>query len=457
MRGITRKTTVASAVGLVGVVFAVLMADGGGGGPDPGVVAVVGERSVPLHLSVDSGTQCKLNYPASRVTVWTSPLRTNSIPPDTPFTSGSGSVFGDANGDGYVKLDDLVFIRNDLGTSIAASDLDGNGIVEEHDLVLCRNALGAGPDSLVVYVEALAPSEALCDAGVELLTDPEGDGSYALSATRSVTSVSISISPAAGGLGTPLDIAIQPAIAPLAFDSATTAIWFGVYEPSVGPATDRFQVDYSRWEFRESSGSTASLFIGDGTVRNAPPVESLSGTGTLNGSVALVLSGHTIRRSFSFNFQASGVAWEKLTYPVDYLEWTFGPPSLDGEPAHVQIFDWSGHTNPLTEGMLLYSKEVHHAVVLRIPETPSAAAAAPEFLLVDLISMDASLTEVDRRPSVRLDPVPDDGDPAYLVYSTHLSKPVVLINVQVEQSAYPNVTVLQGIDNGYVLAAPSGY
>ena len=199
--------------------------------------------------------------------LWTSSLRTTSIPSGAVFTSGSGSVFGDANADGQVRLDDLVFIRNRLGTTDAASDLNSNGSVDQNDLVLCRQALGSGPDRATVYIEGLSPSTALCDVPIQLLTDPDQDGTFSLAETKGSTVVAISISPTSGGLGTPISVTIQPALAPLAFDSATTAKWFGAYAPSVGSPTDTFQVSYSRWEFHESSSSEAVVFIGEGTAR----------------------------------------------------------------------------------------------------------------------------------------------------------------------------------------------
>jgi len=426
------------------------------GGSDPGTVIVVDEAPVPVQFSLASGIQYKFTYPAN-VALWTSPLRATAVPSGSIFTSGAGSVFGDANGDGRVRLDDLIFIRNRLGTTDTASDLNGSGTVDQNDLVLCRQALGSAPDRVTVYVEGLSPSAALCDVPIQLLTDADHDQTFTLAETKGTTVAAISISPTAGGLGTPINITIQPAVAPLTFDSATTAKWSGVYEPSVGSPTDTFQVSYSRWEFHESSASEATVFIGEGTATNAPSLGNLSGTGTLMGSVGLVLSGRTLTRSFAFSLQAGGVTWEKLTYPIDYLEWTIGPPSLAGQPTHVEVMTWSDPTSPPSEETLVYLRELHHAVVVRIPETAPAVAAAPDFILVDLISLNSSHTEIDRRSAVRLGRVPNDGDAAHIVYSTHLLKPIVLVDVAMNPSAYPNVTVLHGIDNGYLLAVPTGH
>jgi len=181
------------------------------------------------------------------------------------FTSDAGSVFGDANGDGQVNGTDLIFIRNDLGTSEAASDLDGNGTVEDADLVLCRNALGTDPDTLTVYAEGLTASTTLCDVMVDLLTDPDQDTVFTSAGIRQLTSVSIDLTPTSGAIGVPISITMQPAIAPIIFDNSTTARWQGVYEPLVGPATGMFEIEYNPSQFRESSGSVAEIIIGNGT------------------------------------------------------------------------------------------------------------------------------------------------------------------------------------------------
>lgn len=421
------------------------------GGPDPGTVLVVGEMPVAIQFTVVSGTPCKLVYPAN-VAIWTSPLRTTPIASGAIFTAASGAVFGDANGDGHVRLDDLIYIRNRLGTSDAACDLNGNGVVDQNDLVMCRSALGSGPDNVTVYLGAVSASSALCDTTVDFLTDPGGSGSFTVAESRRFTSVAVSVSPASGGLGTPVTITLQPAIAPLAFDSATTAAWSGEFQTASGSAPP-FRVYFNSSELRESDAGTATVFIGQGTAVNAPSLENLSGTGTLDGTMALVFAGYTINKRFSFSLQVSGVTWEKLTYPIDYLEWTVGPPSLAGEPAQVRVLDETDPADPPSEEMLLYLRTIHHAAVLRIPETPSAVAAAPEFVVVDIITQDSSRSELDRR-KVRLDLVGDDGDPSFIVYSSHLSKPVVLLDAPVDPSAYPGITVLHASDGGYILAVP---
>lgn len=425
------------------------------GGPDPGTVVVVGEAPIAMHFTLAAGIDYKFNYPAN-VALWTTPLRTTPIASGAVFTSGSGAVFGDANGDGAVQPDDLVFIRNRLGTADAASDLDASGLVDENDLVLCRNALGSGPGKVTVYVEGLSASAALCDTSIELLTDPDEDTVFTLAETKGVTAVSVSIGPTIGMLGTPITVTMQPAIAPVAFDANTTAKWTGVYEPAGEPATEAFEIAYSRGEFHESGAGEATLFIGEGSVTNAPPIRSLSASGTLKGSLTIALAGASVRAGVTFILQPNGAKWELLEYPLDDLEWVFGPPMLAGEPAHVQVFEWSDNdpVNPPSEDMLLYLKELHHAAVVRIPETAETVENAPEFLQVDLVSLDASRNEIDRRVGVRLNLLADDGDPDHIVYSTHVVKPVVLLDVSFDPAIYPNVTALQAVDNGYIVAVP---
>ncbi len=427
-------------------------ADCATGGGDPGLIVVVGEAPIPVQFSLASGIQCKFTYPGN-VALWSSPLRTSSIASGAVFTSGSGSVFGDANGDAQVRLDDLIFIHNRLGTTDAASDLNSSGSVDQNDLVLCRQALGSGPDRVTVYVEGLSPSTALCDVPIQLLTDPDQDGTFTLAEARGSTVVAISISPTSGGLGTPVSITIQPALAPLAFNSLTKAAWRGVYQPSSGSATPTFDIEFSPSEFGESDGGSAVILVGSGTARNLPAIQDYPSVGTLDGTLLLEVSGVPLRRHFSFTLEGGGAIWETVDYPNSGL--TSGPPALGGEPDVLPLLQYGYDPAPPTDEDLQHSYLFHLAAVLRVPENSATIASAPDHLMVDIVTFDSVGVELDRRHGVKLNRVDDDADPANITYSSHTVRPILLVDVPIDPASYSSVTVLYVEGDGWALILPS--
>ncbi len=440
-------------VALLGIGLRVFLAKAEcSGGNDIGLVVVVGEAPVPVQFLLASGIDCKLVYPGN-VALWTSPLRTTAVASGAVFTSGSGAVFGDANGDGQVRLDDLIFIRNRLGTTDAASDLNDSSTVDENDLVLCRQALGSGPGKVTVYVEGLSPSTALCDVPIQLLTDPDEDGTFTLAETRNSTVVAISISPAVGGLGTPISIAIHPALAPLAFDSRTRAVWRGVYQPSTGSATPTFDVEFSPSEFDESDAGSAVIFVGSGTTKDLPAIEDYPSVGSLDGALLLYVSGIPLRRHFSFSLEGRGAIWETIDYPNSGL--SSGPPALGGEPDALPLLQHGYDPDPPADEDLQHSYLFHLAAVLRVPENPATIASAPDHFMVDIVTFDSAGAELDRRHGVRLNRVDDDADPANITYSSHTVRPILLVDVPVDLASYSNVTVLYVGGDGSALILPS--
>ena len=450
---------------------------------DPGLVVVIDQNPEPAQFTLPALSPYKFDYDPARISLWDTPTKDNLVPPDTEFTAPN--IAGDFDLDVDVDLNDFQFLQIcftgdgivDLldyeafetylgGPAVPVSggcgglDLDDDQDVDLMDFALFQTVFGdtlePPPVSLMVFAEGLAPSTILGDAMITLLDDPDGDEVFTVEATQPVTVVSIDISPSSGPPGTALTVTMQPAIAPLAFDSVTTADWEGVYQPPVSPPTDPFQVTYDASQFRESSPSEAVLIIGDGTVTNAPDYENLEGPGTTPGTFTFHLPGLTLQRSFTFAPESDAAVWEQVDYPD-------GPggmamPVLDGEPNELPVMLLSGTPDPLnpSEDLLLHASGFHIAAVVRIDENPETTADAPATLHVDLISYNAAEVEIDRVENVQLDRVAgDDGDADRIVYHNDLEVPIVLVDVDLDEGSYPNVVSLEVVDGGAAVIVPS--
>ncbi|HUU82028.1 MAG TPA: hypothetical protein VM243_00870 [Phycisphaerae bacterium] len=386
------------------------------------------------------------------------------------WLSGPGATPGaqcekpDLDGDNDVDLFDLAPFRTLFAGAPATSpdcdsaDLDEDADVDLGDFGVFQVVFGASqqgmPVAIVVFVEGLTASTALGDVVITLLVDPDGDDVFEPEATQAVTVVSIDLAPSSGALGTPVTVTMSPAIAPLAFDAATTADWEGVYQPPVGPPTDVFQVAYDVSQFRESSLGDAIIVVGDGTFTNAPDPSALEGPGTMAGTLTINFAGLTVGRGFTFaqDLGSAGL-WEGLDYVFDPDTGLMEPPRLAGEPEYLDMMDLSNDLAPFdpNEFMLLQSYTFHLAVVTRIEENPTTVSDAPQTILVDLVSYDTSGAELDRVEDVVLTMVSgDDGDADHLVYHSNLDTPVIFVDVALNKDNYPNVILLQTEAGGTV-------
>jgi len=80
-------------------------------------------------------------------------------------------------------------------------------------------------------------------------------------------------------------------------------------------------------------------------------------------------------------------------------------------------------------------------------ELPSSDA--PATLLVDLVSFDSAGVEIDRVEDIVLHKViGDDGDPDHVVYHNDLDRPIVLVDVDLDDAQYSNVIPFRMVDGG---------
>lgn len=431
-------------------------------GEAPGIVVVVGGDLRPVTFSLPTSIDYQLSYDAARLALWLDPAQTLPAPPLTTFQSPGQIVHGDLNGDALVDGADFkIFVAVVLGVNtdpivIAQADFDESGVADVSDAPLFVDALLAPGSSqntgVILYAEGLTASTDLCDTSVDLLTDPQGTGSFALADTAQVTVAELTISPQTGGLGTQVTITLTPAIAPLIFDANTTATWTGVFQPMVGTPSNSFQFQYDASQFNEQGPGQAIIVVGDGTVTNAPDLATVLGPGSIVGTVTVPLAGLSVEGSFTFNPSPAGT-WQE----IDYLDSAIstGPPVLGSEPTTLEVMVLSIEDDPAnqSEFTLLHAYGFHYAAVVRIEENPTTIANAPTTLAVDLVTLDPAGVEVDRFANLTLTRVAgDDGDPANLVYHNDLTVPIILVDFPLNQAAFPNVILMEMPTGGSGLA-----
>ncbi|HUU82904.1 MAG TPA: hypothetical protein VM243_05305 [Phycisphaerae bacterium] len=426
---------------------------------DPGLVVVVGEEPAPLQLALPALSPYKFAYDPMRISLWDTVAKDNLIPPNTEYTAPT--LAGDSEPDCDVDLDDFADFQicftgtagGPVGPACAPFDFESDTDVDLIDYTVFENNVSGpqcGTVSLSAFVEGLIPSAALGDVTIDLLTDPDGDGTFDLQETQAVTVISIDVSPVSGPPGTPLTVTLQPAIAPIAFDAATTGDWEGVYQPPLGPPTAPFQTAYDAAQFRESSGSQAILIVGDGSTTNAPDFANLDGPGTTPGIFTFHLAGHSLGRTFTFAPEmGASSAWHSITY--DDTSTDTGPPLLGAELDTLNLMELSSDPDPLNpvEGVLLSAYAFHLVAVARIEENAATVAEAPDTIDVDLVSYDSAGLELDSVAGLVLAKVAgDDGDPDRIIYHSDLDTPIIMVDVALNKDNYPSVVLLQTESGG---------
>jgi hypothetical protein len=448
------------------VVVALLIAASPAFGVDPGTVAVVGGDLAELCIPVVPGAEWTLQYDPAKISVWDSPSKTTLLVPDAPVAGPP--MFGDFDADGDVdKADLLDFMVRFTGPGPGggsppydAADADTDGDVDYDDhAVFAANLTDPGgfpsppppPANTEIYVEGLVASAALADATITILVDPDRDGVFTVQGTEDVTVVSLDVTPTTGGLGTPLTITLQPAIAPLAIDATTTAVWTGRFETIAGPQTPEFVVDYDAAQVRESSINLAVLVIGDGTVRPPCPAPPAVGSGSLIGSLELQLSAGVVHKDLSITLDAEG-DFHQLDYPEDESGLLPGAPVLGARFTQLVIAEIN-QDHP-DEMALETPNAFHSAFVLKIDENTHSSQDAPAQLIVTMESRDLSGVTIDSIFSITLSPIEPDGDPDNLTYSSDVLRPIVFVDSIVNKSMYPGINILRAVEGGSIISLP---
>ncbi|OQY96073.1 MAG: hypothetical protein B6D36_19810 [Planctomycetes bacterium UTPLA1] len=430
---------------------------------DPGVILSVDGDLVIVRFTLPAGTAYKVDYPTSRCAAWLDPDRSLQAFLDTVYTA---RAFGDINNDDAVNSNDIWCFVSVLGPvgpipgSIpcfaASADLNTDGNVDELDIPSLIDAIihDFPAQGTVLYVEGTAPSTLLGDSPIELLTDPDQDGSFTVSQTQPATVVELTVGPSGGPLGSLVDVSMNPAIAPVVVGEDIIAQWEGVFQPLVGAPSGSFSLKFSPDKVHEVSDSAFQLVVGDGYNYGVPEPATVQLPGSFRGKLRVMVDGQWIAHNFDFTPALNEAQWEWIDYPD-------GPGGLDApqlggvrSQLHPWLISFLSIDTP-TEAQMLVANAFHNALVLRLQENPITQAEAPEVLKVDVVSLDTLGSEIDRIDNLTLQKSPDDGDPSNITYHNDLYSPVIMIDADLDDNSYPNVFVLKVVANGKVLAMPS--
>lgn len=420
-------------------------------GEEPGTIVVVGGDLRPITFSLPTGIEYQLSYDDARVALWFDLARTQPAPPLLTFQAPAQIVHGDLTGDARINGADVqTFVDVVLGNNtdpalIAQADFDESGTADLADTPLFVSALlAAGPFQntvIILYAEGLTAGTDLCDAPVDLLTDQQGTGTFALAATAQITVVSLTLSPSLGPIGTPLTLTVAPAVAPLVFDAVTTASWAGVYAPDIGPPSAVFTVSFDANQVREQTTATGVIVLGDGSPSVIPGPSGLVEPGSFDGDFTVDFQGTLVTKPVSI------VATEPPFFArINYTDTSImsGPPELGDEITETPVLLVNPDTmTPPSLEAVIAAGWAHLAPVLLVQENSITTPDAPATVLLKVVTFDANDVVVDQTAALTLTKVSDpDGDPDHIIYAGDLNTPIVLLDVMVDPLDFPGFEVV---------------
>lgn len=362
---------------------------------------------------------------------------------------------GDVNHDGKVDGADIqAFVNVLLGGYDAEADLDSSGTVDLADIPLFVEVLLFGmppPASTVtLFAEGLSASTSLCDTPVNVLTDPNGTGTFTLAETRDTTVMAFTVSPTNGTFGTPVYITMSPAIVPLVFDSSTSAAWVGVFQPAIGPASGSISMAFSPTQFRETSSGQAVLILGDSSFSCGGGIDTVALPGALQGSLTIQLAGRALSRNAVNLTPTSGPLLTAISYDQQDAHPYIGPT-----PASLEVV-MTGNGNGAAETLLAGLVLNHLAVVMEVDRNGYTQTEAPSNLTVRLISKTSAgevLQSVDSLTLARDDPM---SSPSKFLYHSDFAVPIVLTDAPLDPNNYTLVLPVHATDQGQIVILPGG-
>lgn len=429
------------------------------GQSDPGAVVVVdGDLSV-VTFALPWGTPYQVDYPTGRVDLWLDSARTAPAAPLTTYTARRN---GDVDQNGVIDARDIacfLSVLGDVGPNPInvpchqfTADLNNDGSVDELDVPYFAEALVSGypPSGAVLYVEGIAASTALGDAVVELLTDPDEDGTFTVAESSPVTVVAISFSPNLGPVGTPISITIAPAIAPLAFDENTWLTWQGVFQPSGTAPSIPLTFDYSAPRFREQDAANAVVIAGEAPASGAVGLETVSLPGALTGTATLHVGPYIFSKPFAFTPTASPIL-TAISYDPQTAEPFIGPVPETLEI--VMTSNGDGTNEIILAGMAMN----HSVVVMEVQRNTFTETDAPSSVLVTLISFDQQSAALQTIPNLSLTRDEQLSDAQSILYHSDFEVPIILVEELLDPDDYSLVLPLHAVDQGHFAITWEGF
>lgn len=143
-----------------------------------------------------------------------------------------------------------------------------------------------------------------------------------------------------------------------------------------------------------------------------------------------------------------------LEYPQDDSGLLAGLPTVGPAPDPILIMHVPSGA---TAGLYLDEPStLHHVYVVRVEENATTVSIAPAAIMIDLITLDSSGSELDRIESLQLVKIPDDLDAQYITYVSDVFTPIVLLNGPIGPDDYPLIHIILAADGGTAYALPAG-
>lgn len=415
---------------------------------DPGTVVVVFGDPGVVTFDLPDGTPYQLDYPFGVNVYFDRALTDWALSPPSVYVAHN---HGDFTGDHALDATDIPGFMSALidGPYDSRGDFDTDGQVDLDDVAPFAEAVANGypAEGVVLYVSPQSISETLGDRPIDLMTDPDEDQTFTPVETRPMTFIYVQ-SWSNQDLGTPIEFLIEPAIAPLAFDENTTAVWEGYLALSAGntpPLTMKFDAN----QVRVRTPDFGELLIGDGALDGAVPLLATLGTAyaTAIGRTTLNFNGYVVKTpEFQYildvddSFRFCTLLFDE--YDPDAYEPIYGQSTSQIRIVHI----WDSGDPQLNE-LRWYQ------VALEIPvvQNDETMNNSPSMIHVDVVTYDSSGQQVDTVTQVELTKVDDDGDPYSINYRSATATPLIMVDAPVNHADYPDLLVLETRDGGYMV------
>lgn len=428
------------------LLFAILL-----GQPHPGAIAVVGGDLKLVTFELPEGTPYQLDYSWSHMLAYFDD-EGHEMAQQWPIIYHARGR-GDFDSNDVLDAEDIPGFVAALmgGPYVQEGDFNDDLAVDEDDLVLFVSAvLHQHPaEGVTLFVRATFYSEAMGEPALNLMTDDDENGTFAITQSQPMTLLYFE-SGSLDRFGEPIIVNMQPAIYPLVFDQNTSAEWSGFLELSSGiTPTGRIRFDES--QVFERMPSEAHVLIGDGWFDGELPEEITQGSvgaGYATGRISFNLNGHIVKTQ---EFRHRLIIDNQFNFVT--LRFDDNDP-LGYEPEHwfstdeARVLHVADPENPPDlYSMLWYQVSLESA----IRQSEAIAARALDSVIVDLQSFYADGTPLDSLTGIEMIYVEDDGDSFFDYYRSPTSRPLVLVDAAIEKNLFPELSILQTVGDGYMM------
>ncbi len=269
--------------------------------------------------------------------------------------------------------------------------------------------------------------------------------------------VGLSATPDHGTWGTKITVTADPGLMPTGQSLADATIsWTGRYLPAVGDPTDSFSVNWSGYVFATTQPHVVEVAVGYAPFSNLVDPSYLDAFGHFDGILSAAFPGGEILAcTYTFTPETDAAEWRRVDYPDG--PYGIDPPVVAESIDEIILYILSTLPNPdnPTFEQLLAARGAHCTVRTRIARNSITEAQAPEFLYVNIYSMDADRNLVDGIGGVPVRKDAAQPDPDYLTYTLEPITPVLFVDTVVDYFSYWPIVVMTAQPDGRIIVLPA--